>query len=30
MVTAAGMTADQATDYLKDMGVDAEVVEQKS
>ena len=27
MVNAAGMTADQATDYLASMGVDAEVVE---
>ena len=30
MVNAAGMTAQQATDYLASMGVDAEVVEQKS
>ena len=30
MVTAAGMTRDQATDYLASMGVDAEVVEQKN
>ena len=30
MVTAAGMTAQQVTDYLSSMGVDAEVVEQKS
>ena len=29
MINAAGMTAEQATDYLKSMGVDAEVVEQK-
>jgi len=27
MVTAAGMTADQATDYLSSMGIDAEVKE---
>ena len=27
MVTAAGMTAQQATDYLASMGVDAEVIE---
>ena len=27
MVTAAGMTAEQATDYLASMGVDAQVVE---
>ena len=30
MVNQAGMTAQQATDYLSSMGVDAEVVEQKS
>lgn len=30
MVNAAGMTAQQATDYLASMGVDAEVIEQKS
>jgi hypothetical protein len=30
MVTAAGMTAQQATDYLASMGVDAEVIETKS
>ena len=30
MVTAAGMTAQQATDYLSSMGVDAEVIEQKT
>ena len=29
MVNAAGMTADQATDYLSSMGVDAKVVEKK-
>ena len=30
MVTAAGMTAQQATDYLSSMGVDAEVIERKT
>jgi len=30
MVNAAGMTAQQATDYLASMGVDAEVIEQKT
>ena len=30
MVNAAGMTAQQATDYLASMGVDAEVVQQKT
>jgi len=30
MVNAAGMTAQQATDYLASMGVDAEVIEQKN
>ena len=30
MVNAAGMTAQQATDYLASMGVDAEVVEEKT
>ena len=30
MVTAAHMTAQQATDYLASMGVDAEVVQQKT
>ena len=30
MITAAGMTAQQATDYLASMGVDAEVIEQKT
>jgi len=29
MVNAAGMTADQATDYLSSMGVDAKVIEKK-
>jgi len=30
MINAAGMTAQQATDYLASMGVDAEVIEQKT
>ena len=30
MINAAHMTAKQATDYLSSMGVDAEVVEQKT
>ena len=30
MVNAANMTAQQATDYLSSMGVDAEVIEQKN
>jgi hypothetical protein len=30
MVNAAGMTAQQATDYLSSMGVDAEVVEEET
>jgi hypothetical protein len=30
MVKAAGMTAQQATDYLASMGVDAEVVQTKT
>ena len=30
IVNAAGMTAQQATDYLASMGVDAEVIEQKT
>ena len=30
MINAAGMTAQQATDYLASMGVDAEIIEQKT
>jgi len=30
LVNAAHMTAEQATDYLASMGIDAEVVEQKN